>query len=216
MSFTFTTLKTTIQDYTENTETTFVNNLPTLIKQAESRINSSVELPRYRKNQTATATINNQYLGVPDDFLYSYSLAVLDSDGNYSFLINKDVNFIREAYPKPSANTGLPEYYAQFDDGFFILGPTPDANYEVELHYFYLPQSITASSDGTSWLGSNAPDVLLFGSLVEAYIFMKGEPDLVSLYETRFKEALDKLVVEQDGRNRKDAYRGGQRRIAEQ
>jgi|TARA_A100001515_G_scaffold69424_2_gene55187 hypothetical protein len=216
MSFTFTTLKTAIQDYTENTETTFVNNLPTLIKQAESRINSSVELPRYRKNQQATATINNQYLGVPDDFLYSYSLAVVDSDGNYNFLINKDVNFIREAYPKPSTNTGLPEYYAQFDDGFFILGPTPDANYTVELHYFHLPQSITASSDGTSWLGSNAPDVLLFGSLVEAYIFMKGEPDLVGLYETRFKEALDKLVIEQDGRNRKDAYRGGQRRIAEQ
>jgi len=216
MSFTFTTLKTTIQDYTENTETTFVNNLSTIIVQAENRINGAVELPNYRKNQTATATINNQYLGVPDDFLYPYSLAVVDSDGNYNFLINKDVNFIREAYPKASANTGLPEYYAQFDDDFYILGPTPDANYTVELHYFYLPQSITASSDGTSWLGTNAPDVLLFGSLVEAYIFMKGEPDIVQLYETRFKDALDKLVIENDGRNRKDAYRSGQRRLVEQ
>ena len=216
MSFTFTTLKNAIQDYTENTETTFVNNLSTIIVQAENRINGAVELPNYRKNQTATATINNQYLGVPDDFLYPYSLAVVDSDGNYNFLINKDVNFIREAYPKASANTGLPEYYAQFDDDFYILGPTPDANYTVELHYFYLPQSITASSDGTSWLGTNAPDVLLFGSLVEAYIFMKGEPDIVQLYETRFKDALDKLVIENDERNRKDAYRSGQRRLVEQ
>ena len=209
MSFTFTTLKTAIQDYTENTETTFVNNLPTLIKQAESRINSSVELPRYRKNQQATATINNQYLGVPDDFLYSYSLAVVDSDGNYNFLINKDVNFIREAYPKPSTNTGLPEYYAQFDDGFFILGPTPDANYTVELHYFHLPQSITASSDGTSWLGSNAPDVLLFGSLIEAYIFMKGEQDMMAMYDKRFAESLQGLKMLGEAKETTQDYRVG-------
>ena len=213
MSFTFTTLKTAIQDYTENTETTFVNNLSTLIKQAENRINGAVQLPDYRKNQTASVTADNPYLVLPDDFLYPYSLAVLDSSSNYSFLLNKDVNFIREAYPASASNTGLPEFYAQFDDTHFILAPTPDSTYTVELHYFYLPESITASSDGTSWLGTNAPDALLFGSLVEAYIFMKGEADVLQIYETRFKEALEKLIIENDGRNRKDAYRSGQYKI---
>jgi len=213
MSFTFTTLKSTIQDYTENTETTFVNDLATIIVQAENRINSSVQLPNFRANKTAAVSLDNPYLTIPDDFLYPYSLAVLDSDSNYSYLLNKDVNFIREAYPLSAENKGLPEYYAQFDDDHFIVAPTPDDNYTVELHYFYLPTSITTSSDGTSWIGTNAPDVLLYGSLVEAYTFMKGEPDIINTYDKRYKEALSQLVVQNDGRNRKDAYRRGQFRI---
>ena len=213
MSFTFTTLKSAIQDYTENTETTFVNDLATIIVQAENRINSSVQLPNFRANKTASVSLDNPYLTIPNDFLYPYSLAVLDSDSNYNYLLNKDVNFIREAYPLSTSNKGLPQYYAQFDDDHFIIAPTPDANYTVELHYFYLPTSITTSSDGTSWIGTNAPDVLLYGSLVEAYTFMKGEPDIISTYDKRYKEALSQLVVQNDGRNRKDAYRRGQFRI---
>ena len=212
MAFTFTTLKSAIQDYTENTETTFVNDLPTIIQQAEQRILDSVQLPVFRQNQTGTLTSSNAYLATPTDFLYPYSLAVLDSSSNYTFLLNKDVNFIREAYPS-SSTTGLPVYYAQFDDDYFIVGPAPDSGYTVELHYFYRPESITASSDGTSWLGTNAPDVLLYGCLIEAYTFMKGEPDVITLYDKRYKEALQQLIIEGDGRNRKDAYRSGQVRI---
>jgi|TARA_R110002020_G_scaffold28697_2_gene91155 hypothetical protein len=212
MSFTFTTLKSAIQDYTENTETTFVNDLPTIIQQAEQRILDSVQLPAFRKNQTGTLTSSNSYLATPTDFLYPYSLAVLDSSSNYTFLLNKDVNFIREAYPS-SSTTGLPVHYAQFDDDYFIVGPAPDSGYTVELHYFYRPESITASSDGTSWLGTNAPDALLYGCLIEAYTFMKGEPDVITLYDKRYKEALQQLIIEGDGRNRKDAYRSGQVRI---
>ena len=213
MSFTFTTLKSAIQDYTENTETTFVNDLSIIIVQAENRINSTVQLPDFRSNKTASTSTDNPYLAIPDDFLYPYSLAVLNSDSEYNFLLNKDVNFIREAYPASGSNKGLPKFYAQFDEDHFILGPTPDANYTVELHYFYLPQSITTSSDGTSWLGTNASDALLYGCLVEAYTFMKGEPDIIATYDTRYKEALKQLVIENDGRNRKDAYRRGQFKI---
>jgi len=214
MAFTFTTLKSAIQDYTENTETTFVNDLSTIVQQAEDRIIKTVQLPDFRKNQTGSLTSGNSYLATPTDFLYPYSLAVLDSDSNYVYLLNKDVNFIREAYPS-SSTTGVPEYYGQFDDDYFIVGPAPDANYTVELHFFYVPQSITESSDGTSWLGTNAPEVLLYGSLSEAYTFMKGEPDLINLYEKRFQEGLSKLQLQSDGRNRKDAYRSGQLRIQE-
>ena len=212
MAWTFTTLKSAIQDYTENTETSFVSNLTNIIVQAENRIIKSVELPNFRKNQTGTFTSGNSYLATPTDYLYPYSLAVIDSDSNYNYLINKDVNFIREAYPA-AATTGVPKYYAQFDDDTFFVGPTPNSGYTAELHYFYVPQSITATSDGTSWLGTNATDALLYGSLAEGYIFMKGEPDILANYENRFKEALDRLTLESDGYNRKDAYRSGQRRI---
>ena len=212
MSFTFTTLKSAIQDYTENTETTFVNDLSIIIKQAEQRILDSVQLPAFRKNQTGNLTSSNSYLATPIDYLYPYSLAVVDGDSNYNYLLNKDVNFIREAYPA-SATTGVPKYYAQFDDDFFIIGPSPDSGYTVELHYFYRPQSITETSDGTSWLGTNAPDTLLYGCLIEAYTFMKGEPDVITLYDQRYKEALQQLIIEGDGRDRKDAYRSGQIRI---
>ena len=212
MAWTFTTLKSAIQDYTENTETSFVSNLTNIIVQAENRIIKSVELPNFRKNQTGTFTNGNAYLATPTDYLYPYSLAVLDSDSNYNYLINKDVNFIREAYPA-SATTGLPKYYAQFDDDTFLGGPTPNSGYTVEIHYFYIPQSITVTSDGTSWLGTNASEALLYASLAEAYTFMKGEQDILANYDNRFKEALQRLTLESDGYNRKDAYRSGQRRI---
>lgn len=212
MSWTFTTLKSAIQDYAENTETSFVSNLTNIIVQAENRIVKAVELPNFRKNQTGTLTTGNSYLSAPADYLYPYSLAVIDGDSNYNYLINKDVNFIREAYPA-SATTGIPKHYAQFDDDFFIVGPTPSSGFTVEIHYFYIPESITASSDGTSWLGTNASEPLLYASLAEAYVYMKGDPDMLSAYENRFKEALGKLTLESDGYNRKDAYRSGQRRI---
>ena len=212
MSWTFTTLKSAIQDYTQNTETSFVSNLPTFIVQAEDRIIKSVELPNFRKNVTGTFTASNQYLSTPTDYLYPYSLAVLDSDSNYSYLLNTDVSFMREAYPLVST-TGTPKHYAQFDDTTFIVGPTPNSNFTTELHYFYVPQSITVTSDGTTWLGTNAPEVLLYASLLEAYTFMKGEPDLMMNYEKRFQEALQRLTLESDGYNRKDAYRDGQRKI---
>ena len=212
MAWTFTTLKSAIQDYTENTEASFVSNMTNIIVQAENRIIKSVELPNFRKNQTGTFTSGNSYLATPTDYLYPYSLAVIDGDSNYNYLLNKDVNFIREAYPA-SATTGVPKYYAQFDDDFFIVGPTPDSGYTVELHYFYIPESITAAASGTSWLGTNASEALLYGSLTEAYTYMKGEQDILNNYEKRFKEALERLTLESDGYNRKDSYRSGQRRI---
>jgi len=212
MSWTYTTLKSAIQDYTQNTESTFVADLGTMIQQAEDRIVKSVELPNFRKNVTGSLTSGNQYLTAPDDYLYPFSLAVLDSDSDYSYLLNTDVSFIREAYPSAST-TGVPKHYAQFDDNSFIVGPTPNANLNVELHYYYVPESITAASSGTTWLGTNAPELLLYGSLVEAYTFMKGEPDILVNYEKRFQESLQKLTLLSDGYNRKDAYRDGQRKI---
>ena len=212
MSWTFTTLKTAIQDYTQNTESTFVTNLPTLIVQAENRIIKSVELPNFRKNVTGTLTSGNSYLSTPSDYLYPFSLAVLDSSNNYDYLLNKDVSFIREAYPTAST-TGSPKFYAQFDDDTFIVAPTPDANLTVELHYFYIPESITVASSGESWLGTNATEALLYASLVEAYTFMKGEPDILVNYEKRFQEALQRLTLESDGYNRKDAFRDGYRKV---
>ena len=212
MSFTFTTLKTAIQDYTQNTEATFVADLSIIIQQGEDRIIKSVELPNFRKNVTGTFTSGNQYLETPSDYLYPFSLAVLDDSNNYSYLLNTDVSFIREAYPSAST-TGTPKHYAQFDDTTFIVGPSPSSNLNAELHYYYVPQSITASSDGTSWLGTNAPELLLYASLIEAYTFMKGEPDVMANYEKRFQEALQRLTLLSDGYNRKDAYRDGQRKI---
>ncbi len=212
MSWTYTTLKSAIQDYTENTESTFVADLAIIIQQAEDRIVKSVELPNFRKNVTGSFTNGNQYLTAPDDYLYPFSLAVLDSSNNYSYLISTDVSFIREAYPS-AASTGVPKHYAQFDDNSFIVGPSPNANLNVELHYYYIPTSISASADGTSWLGTNAPELLLYASLIEAYTFMKGEPDIMANYEKRFQEALQKLTLLSDGYNRKDAYRDGQRKI---
>ena len=202
-----------VQDYTENNETSFVSNIPNFVRQAEERVFRSVMLPELRKNVTANMTAGNQYLARPSDFLAVFSLAVIDGSGNYNYLYDKDVNFIREAYPS-SATQGLPKYYVQFDGDFttppspgnFILGPTPNTNYSVELHYYYDPPSIVTS--GTSWLGDNAETVLLYGTLIEAYTYMKGEQDLVVLYTERYREALSQLggVSIRSGR---DEYKDG-------
>jgi hypothetical protein len=206
MAFTFTTLKSAMQDYLQNTETTFVDSLPTIIVQAENRILKSVQLPDFRKNTTGTMTSGNAYLSTPTDFMAPYSLA-LDNSG-YEYLIFKDVNFIREAYPV-SSTTATPKYYGLFDDDSFILGPTPNSNYSVELHYFYKPTSITTSGDGTSWLGDNAETVLLYGCLVEGYTFMKGEPDLLAVYEKQYQDALVNLKSLGEGYSTTDNYRSG-------
>ena len=206
MAWTFTTLKTALQDYLETDETTFVNNLSNIITQAEDRILKSVQLPDFRKNSVGTTTSGVKYLSCPSDFLAPYSLAV-DNSG-YEFLLFKDVNFIREAYPS-SSTTGIPKYYAQFDDENFILAPTPNANLNAELHYFYKPESITVSSSGTSWLGTNAESTLLYGCLVEAYTFLKGEPDIMQMYAARYDSAIEDLKLLGEGYNTTDSYRSG-------
>jgi hypothetical protein len=206
-----------IQDYCSNTETTFVANIPTFVKQAEQRIYNQVQFPSLRKNVTGNTSSSNKYLSCPNDFLAPYSLAVIDATGEYTYLLNKDVNFIRESYPTP-ADTGLPQYYALFGpqssavtELSFILGPTPDATYAVELHYFYYPESIVTA--GTSWLGDNMDSVLLYAALVEAYTFMKGEQDLIALYDGKYKEAIGLAKRLGDGLERQDSYRSGQTRV---
>jgi len=207
----YTELVTAIQDYTQNEETSFVSNIPNFVEQAEERLNRSIMVPELRKNVTAATTNGNWYLARPADFLSVFSLAVVDSSGDYSFLLDKDVNFIREAYPA-SSTSALPKYYAQFDgdyngeDGNFILGPTPNDTYTVELHYYYDPPSIVTA--GTSWYGDNAESALLYGALIEAYTYMKGEADLIQLYTTRYGEALGQLTGVQI-RSSQDEYRGG-------
>lgn len=205
----YTELTQAIQDYCENDETTFVNNIPVFVRQAEERINRAVQIPDLRRNQSGTLTLGDRFLAQPSDFLSVFSLAVVDGDSDYHFLLPKDVNFIREAYPNRTVQ-GLPQYYAIFDDEFFILGPTPDSAYTVQLHYYYDPPSIVTA--GTSWLGDNAETVLLYGSLIEAYTFMKGEPDMIALYTTRYNEAVAQLYNLGEGRNRMDSYRDGEPR----
>jgi hypothetical protein len=174
------------------------------IQEAEQRIYNTVQLLDLRKNVTGNVTSGNKYLSVPSDWLANFSLAVIDASGNYSYLLNKDVNFIRESFPSPTA-TGLPTHYAFFDENSYILGPTPDASYSVELHYFYYPQSIVTAS--TTWLGDNFDSTLLYGSLLEAYTFMKGEPDVIAGYQKRYDEAMGLLKELGDGKNRQDMYR---------
>jgi hypothetical protein len=225
-----------IQSYTENQfpETYLADGsavstqtqINTFITQAEQRIYNTVQFPSLRKNVTGITTLNNKYLSAPSDFLAVYSLAVIDATGAYEYLLNKDVNFIRQAYPQPT-DTAIPRYYALFgpttsndvnpiitDELSFILGPTPDAAYSVELHYYYYPESITTAADGRTWLGDNFDSVLLYGSLVEAYTFMKGETDMVSLYNAKYAEALAMAKRLGDGMERQDAYRSGQYRQA--
>jgi hypothetical protein len=206
MAWTYTTLKSAIQDYLETTETTFVNNLGVIVSQAEDRILKTVQLPDFRKSTTGSMTSGNSYLSTPSDFLSPYSLALNNS--GYEYLIFKDVNFIREAYPV-AATTGVPKYYGLFNETSFILGPTPGSGYSVELHYFYKPESITTASAGTSWLGTNAESALLNASLVEAYTFLKGEPDLLQLYEGRYQEAIAQLEKLGEGFSTTDSYRSG-------
>ena len=218
-----------IQTYTENqfpdtfvqvttggsqTNVNAITQINTFIQQAEARIYNTVQIPSLRRNVTGTCTANNKYLACPNDYLSSYSIAVIDADGNYEYLLNKDVNFIRQAYPNPN-DTGLPRYYALFGSRLndpnelsFILGPTPDAGYTAELHYYAYPESIV--DQGTSWLGDNYSPVLLYGSLVEAYTYMKGEADILAAYNAKYQEALGELKRLGDGLERNDAYRQGQ------
>jgi hypothetical protein len=205
-----------IQDYTQNYETTFVDNIPLFVEQTETRVYNTVLIPALRKNVTGATVSGNKYLSCPSDFLSSFSMAAVNN-GSYEYLLNKDVNFLRAAYPNPS-DTGFPQYYALFGPTVtasvittelsFILAPTPDAIYDVELHYYYYPQSIVTS--GTSWLGDNYDPVLLYGSLVEAYIFMKGEQDMMTYYQTKYNEALQQLIRLGGALERGDAYRDGQ------
>jgi hypothetical protein len=224
----YTTLYNTIQSYTENqfpdvylasgstvSATTQIN---TFITQAEQRIYNSVQFPSLRRNVTGFTSTNNKYLACPSDFLSTFSMAVVAADGSYEYLLNKDVNFIRQAYPTPT-DTAIPKYYALFGPSYsssnelsFILGPTPDTIYTMELHYFYYPESITTAN--TTWLGDNFDTVLLYGSLVEAYSFMKGEADIIAGYDVKYKEALALAQRLGDGLERGDAYRNGQYRQA--
>jgi len=203
----YTQLVTEIQSYTENQfETTDID---TFIQQAEQRIYNTVQLPALRKNVTGNLTSGNKYLGIPSDWLATFSLAVINANNEYLYLLNKDVNFIRQSFPDTDSEFyGEPQYYAVFDQNTFILGPTPDDDYEAELHYFYYPQSITTA--GTSWLGDNFSSVLLYGSLLEAYTYMKGEQDIINQYQKRYDEALILLKQLGDAKNRMDAYRDGQ------
>jgi hypothetical protein len=217
-----------IQSYTENqfpamilangSSVSVTTQINTFIEQAERRIYNSVQIPSLRKNVTGNCTASNKYLACPNDYLSTFSLAVIDVvTGEYEYLLNKDVNFIRQAYPSPTA-TGKPRYYALFGSRLndpneltFILGPTPDLNYSAELHYFFYPESIVTA--GTSWLGDNYSPVLLYGSLVEAYSYMKGESDLLQVYNSKYQEALQQLNRLGTGLERGDAYRDGQAKI---
>ena len=212
---TYAELCTAIQDYVENTFSTTQLNL--FIEQAEQRIYNSIQLPDLRKNVTGVISANNKYLQCPLDFLSVYSLAVIDADDNYTYLLNKDVNFIREAYPNPN-DKAIPKYYAIFgprsDDVTeltFILGPTPDAQYDAELHYFYYPPSIVVAGD--TWLGENFDSALLYGSVLEAYTFLKGDVEIMANYRQRYEEAMTLLNTLATGKDRGDAYRNGQARI---
>jgi hypothetical protein len=211
----YTELTNAIQAYTENYEATFVANIPVFVRQAEERIYRSVLIPELRKNVVGNLTAGNRYLARPADFLSVFSLAVIKTGGDYEYLIDKDMNFIREAYPSTSTQ-GVPKYYAQFDGdvptatGNFLLGPTPDAAYQVELQYYYDPPSIVDVS--TSWLGDNASAALLYGSLMEAYTFMKGDGDIMTVYKGRYDEALSQLGVI-DVRSKRDSYRDGDMRV---
>jgi hypothetical protein len=232
----YSTLFETIKGYLENDfpATTFTDSagtgtatltsteqINTFITQAEQRIYNTVQFPSLRKNVTGTVTVNNKYLSSPVDFLATYSLAVVNTDGSYAYLLNKDVNFIRESFPTPT-DTGVPAYYALFgptvtnstisNELSFLLGPTPDGTYTVELHYYYYPESITTASSGQTWLGDNFDSVLLYGSLVEGYTFMKGEADIITAYNTKYTEALAMAKRLGDGMERQDAYRSGQYR----
>jgi len=196
-----------IQDYTENTFTT--TDINAFIQQAEQRIYNTVQLPALRKNVTGTTTAGNKYLAMPSDWLSTFSMAVINANNEYLYLLNKDVNFIRQSFPDTDSDFyGEPQYYAVFNSGSFILGPTPDAAYSVELHYFYYPESIVTAS--TTWLGDNFSSALLYGSLLEAYTYMKGEKDVLDNYRNRYDEAMLLLKQLGDGKDRQDAYRSGQ------
>ena len=203
-------LVTMIEQYCETTEQSFIDSIPTFVQLAEERIYNSVQIPAIRRNQTGTVTANNKYLSLPSDWLANFSLSVINADGSQDYLLNKDVDFIRQAYPSPT-DTGVPQHYAIFDSSTFILGPTPDASYSVEMHYYYYPTSIVTA--GTSWLGDNFDSVLLYGAIREAYTYLKGEADIMQYYEQKYQESLALLKQLGDGKDRRDAYRSGQVRV---
>lgn len=219
----YTELSDAIQAYTQNYEPDFVANIPVFVEQAEQRIYNTVQFPSLRKNVTGSTTQGNRFLSCPEDFLAVYSMSVTDVSGDVEFLLNKDVDFIRQAYPNATTSVGLPKYYALFgptvsgavisDELSFILGPTPDAAYNITLHYYYYPESISVAADGRTWLGDNFDTVLLYGSLVEAYTFMKGEADMMAVYDGKYKEALALASRLGNGLERSDAYRSGQARL---
>ena len=199
-----------IQSYTENQYST--TDINTFIQNAEQRIYNTVQLPDLRKNVTGNMTSGNKYFSLPSDWLSTFSLAVINANNEYTYLLNKDVNFVREAFPDTdSPFYGVPQYYAIFNDTTMLLGPTPDANYNAELHYYYYPESIVTA--GTTWLGNNFDTALLYGALLEAAAFLKEEPDTVTMYTARYNEAMQLLQNLGEGKNRRDAYRSGQERI---
>jgi len=209
MSFTYDQLKQAIQDYTENDETSFVTNLPVFIRQAEERILKNVQLSLFRKNVSGAMSASNKYLACPSDFLAPFSLSFVDGNSDHQFLEVKDADFVQTFNPD-ATNTGNPRFYAVFDVDNFILGPTPDSAYAVELHYFYRPASLTAGSgSGTTWLSENAEIAMLYGSLMEAYIYMKGEPDMLGQYEKRFMEAIQGMKMLGEAKEVTDEYRTG-------
>jgi hypothetical protein len=214
MTYTLTTLKQAIQDYVENDETTFVNNLDNFIQNTEERLLKLVDLDYFRKNVSANMTASNKFLSLPSDYLATFSLSFV-KNGENIFLLQKDVNFLQEYTPDPTV-TGEPKYYGIFDVDNFILAPTPDQSYSAELHYYYRPASITSTVTGTSWFGDNAPDALLYGCLTEAYTFMKGEPTVIQMYEKRFVEAVTRLKIYAEGVENTDAYRIGLTRVPKQ
>jgi hypothetical protein len=208
MSFTLAQLKTAIQDYTDNSETSFVTHLPDFIKAAEEKIFKSIDLDIFRKNVTSALTSSDQYLTVPTDYLASFSLQITTS-GSESFLLQKDVNFLREYTPSAST-TGVPKYYARFDENNFIVAPTPNSNYTIELHYYHRPASLTAGADsGTTWVSTNAPFALLYGALIEAYTYMKGEPDVIQNYNNMYMQSMERLKDLGEARENTDANRVG-------
>ena len=209
MSFTYTELQQAIQDYTENNETTFVNNIPVFIRNTEERILKTVQLSLFRKNVSGTFTNANKFLATPSDFLAPYALSFTDAGNDVHFLNFKDADFVQQFNPDPTT-TGAPKYYAVFDINNFIIAPTPDSSYSVELHYYYRPASLTAGSEsGTTWLSTNAPFALLYGSLLEAYTYMKGEQDMSAMYEKRFTQALTELKMLGEAKETTDQYRTG-------
>ena len=208
MSFTLATLKTAIQDYADNSETSFVNNLSNFIKASEEKIFKSIDLDIFRKNVTSAFTSSDPFLTVPADYLASFSLQITTS-GSEDFLLQKDVNFIRE-YAPSSSTTGVPKYYARFDEDNFIIAPTPNSNYTLQLNYYFRPASLTAGADsGTTWISTNAPFALLYGSLVEASIFMKSEPDTIQSYNWLYGQYLERLKDLGEARENTDGYRSG-------
>jgi len=205
--YTYNELKQAIQDYTDNQEATFVANLDNFIQAAEERIlKAAPSLEAFRKNAFATTVTGNKYISKPQDWLFTYSLAFINSDGEREFLLNKDVNFIQE-YWIDDTEVAPPKYYADFDLRNFLLGPTPDSQYYVELHYFYRPESIVDALTGETWLGTNAGPALLYGSLVEAYTFMKGDPDMITQYDKYFERAMSRIAAFAQGPEGRDFYR---------